>query len=76
MGKEISLDKRRLQQSATLGNRVRRIMALEKVAGVIPVGDPPGESPQRRAKRSKIGRAPLRAGGSPNGIGNAIRRNY
>jgi hypothetical protein len=38
--KEIALSKPILQQLATWGNRVRRIVALEKVAGSSPVGHP------------------------------------
>jgi hypothetical protein len=40
ISKEIGLSKPILQHRATLGNRVRRIVALEKVAGSIPVGHP------------------------------------
>jgi hypothetical protein len=36
--KETGLDKRFLQRTATRGNRCRRIVALEKVAGTSPVG--------------------------------------
>jgi hypothetical protein len=39
--KGIGLPKPILQRTATSGNRVRRIVALEKVAGSIPVGHPP-----------------------------------
>ncbi len=41
MSKEIGLDERFLQESATLGNRHRRNVALEKDAGSSPVGHPP-----------------------------------
>jgi hypothetical protein len=41
MSKQIGLSKLILQHRATRGNRCRRIGALEKVAGSIPVGHPP-----------------------------------
>src|SRR5829696_10126645 len=41
ISKEIGLDKRILQHMATPGNRCRRIVAQEKVAGSSPVGHPP-----------------------------------
>jgi hypothetical protein len=39
--KEIGVDMPILQCTATLGNRYRRIVALEEVAGSSPVGHPP-----------------------------------
>jgi hypothetical protein len=39
--KEIGVDKPILQRTATLGNRYRRIVALEEVADSSPVGQPP-----------------------------------
>jgi hypothetical protein len=39
--KEIGVDMPILQRTATLGNRYRRIVALEEVVGSSPVGHPP-----------------------------------
>jgi hypothetical protein len=43
--KEVGLDKRFLQRTATPGNKSRRIVA-PKVAGSSPVGHPPEFSPR------------------------------
>src|SRR5919107_602934 len=51
---QIGLDKAILQLVATSGNRCRRIVTLEKVAGSSPVGHPPRKARRRRAQRSQI----------------------
>ncbi len=65
------LDTPILQRTATRGNRCRRIVALEKVAGSSPVGHPP-----RRARGDGLRDLKSWAWGvipgSPNAIGNAI----
>jgi hypothetical protein len=52
---EIGLSKLILQRTATLRNRVRRIVALEEVAGSIPVGHPLVFRIDKPIKRKTIG---------------------
>ena len=57
--KEMCLSKPILQRTATPGNRHRRIVALEEVAGSSPVGHPPGfrigKPGTRKGKESRCG---------------------
>ena len=70
---QIGLDKAILQLVATSGNRCRRIVALEKVAGSSPVGYPK-ESPSKTGTEIANREPQDSLRGSPNAIGDAMWR--
>ena len=70
---QIGLDKAILQLVATSGNRCRRIVTLEKVAGANPVGYPK-ESPSKTGTEIANREPQDSLRGSPHAIGDAMWR--